>query len=830
MNKELQKLLLYIFLLTVIINNSNAYAQENLNDTGSITDSINENANPIKEDIIKNASDSIRIDVTNKKVYLYGNASIKYENTEILAGCIEIDWSKNIIKANPYIDSSGKLVEYPVFVEDGKTFSAEEMIYNFKTKRSFVRNISTKEGEGYIHGKKVKKTEENIFYLNKADYTTCDAKKPHYSIRSNRVKIIPGKKIVTGPAYLRFFNIPTPIFLPFGFFPNNEKQSSGILIPSYGESENLGFFLKDGGYYFNINDKIDLALRGDIYIKGSWAARSLLRYKKRYKYNGDLNLSYSNIINSERDLPDYSVKKDFFIRWKHQQDLKANPSLLFSANVNAGSSTFHRNNSLNADDFLSNTFQSGISLTKRWVGSPFNLSVNIRHSQNTNTKIVSLSLPEVSLSMNRIFPLRNLGNPAKTNWYDKIGLSYTLNTRNDITIADSLLFTQNALRKFRNGMMHTVPISTSMKVLKYFTLNPRVNLTERWYLSQIEKKWNVLDSALEIDTISKFTRAHSYNLSASLNTKLYGLVQFRKGKIAAIRHVLTPNIGFSFNPDFSHERYGYYKTVQSDVEGNTEIYSIMQHGIFGSPQKNKNGNINLNINNILEMKVRKKDSATTIKKVNILESMNIASAYNIFSDSLSLNDITLNLRTRLLNMLDITFSSRYDPYIVNNEKNGNRNTLELLSNNRLARFISANTSIMLNLSDKTFSKKSNKGDEEEDFYKIPWNLNISYNLTYNKGYQSSEFSDTTQSLNFDGNIKLGKKWKLGLRSGYDFDTKRLTYTSIDIYRDLHCWEMLFHWIPIGFHKSYMLTIRVKANILKDLKIEKKKEWIDPDYN
>jgi len=575
---------------------------------------------------------------------------------------------------------------------------------------------------------------------------------------------------------------------------------------------------------------MDLAIRGDIYTKGSWATRSLLRYKKRYKYNGNFNLSYGRMINSEIDMPDYSIKKDFFIRWNHKQDPKSNPSMLFSANVNAGSSTYHKNNSYNANDYLSNTFTSSISLNKKWDGTPFNLSTNLRHNQNTNSKKVNLTLPDISFNMNRIFPFKNLGKSPKKHWYDKIGISYAMNTKNEISVADSLLFDKSALSKFRNGMKHNIPISTSIKVLKHFTLSPRFNLSERWYLSQIEKNWN--GSEVITDTLHKFTRAHDYSMSASLNTKLYGIAQFKKGKIAAFRHVLTPNVSFSFHPDFSKENLGYYKSVQSDSLGNIQTYSIMQNGIYGSPGASKSGNTNFSLGNLFDMKVRtKKDTTETLKKVTLLQSMGISSSYNIFADSLNFSNISLNARTKLFNTLDVSLSSSYDPYIYKGGKRINQFEIE---NGRLARFTNANAALGFNISDNTFSKTKEKEDDakennEDDFYKIPWNLNMNYTINYNKNNLPSSEVEPTQSLNFSGNIKVTKGWKIGFRSGYDFKEKELTYSSVDVYRDLHCWEMLFHWIPIGFHKSYTLTIRVKASVLKDLKLEKKKDWIDMDY-
>ena len=841
MNQILQKLLLLLFLLTGLLNNSEA------SNIIVFSDTTTENSF-FEAEIEKDAEDSIKLDIINQKAYLYGKAKIKYQQTTITAAYIEIDWITNTIFATTALDSLGNKIGHPVFTEGKETFKAHEITYNFKSKKCRIKEITTKEGEGYILGKVVKKMKDDIFYLKKGDYTTCNAEKPHYAIRANRIKVIPGEKIVTGPAHLTFFNIPMPLFLPFGYFPNSDKKSSGLIIPSYGESSNMGFFLKGGGYYFTLSNKIDLSLKSDVYTKGSWNVKSLIRYKNLYKYNGNLNLSYGKIFNSEKEFPNYSEKKDFNIKWRHQQDLKANPSLQFSANVEAGSSTYHRNNSYNANDFLKNTMSSSVNLTKNWKGSFFNnLTFNLRHSQNTTTNNVNLTLPDISLNSKRVYPFKSLGNSAKTQWYDKIMIKYGMNTKNTISTTDSLLFTKNSLSNFRNGMKHNIPVSTSIRVLKHFTLKPSFNLTERWYLSQTEKRWDTNSKRIITDTIHKFTRGHNYSLSTALNTKIYGMVHFNKNKIAAIRHVITPNLSFRYTPDFSDEKYGYYKTVQKNIEGDTESYSIMRDGIYGSPSSSESGNINFSLGNILGMKIRnKKDTVETFKKIKLIESLGISSSYNIFADSLNMSNIRLNARTKLFNIFDITFSSDYDPYITTKDKTGRVNQFELAKNKRLARLKSFTTSIGLSINDKSFSpqkddtqkeKDENEDEEHRDFYSIPWNLSANYSLTYRKPYATMSNgnpqnypADTTQSLNFSGNLKLTKKWKIGFRSGYDFDAKELTYTSIDIYRDLHCWELLFNYIPIGYHKSYTLTIRVKAAALRDLKYEKKKDWFTPEFN
>ena len=825
MNFKTQTQILFLFLLTGFINKSIAKTIPAKTDTS---------VNAFIEDKIKQfAEDSIKLSIDGRKVFLYGQAKIEYQNTTITANYIEIDWQKNTIYASYTLNIDGHKTGLPILTEGNESFKAENITYNFKTKKCLVKKITTKEGEGYILSKVVKKVNNEVFYLSKGDYTTCDSETPHFSIRANKIKLIQGKKIITGPAYLTFFRIPTPLFFPFGYFPNNDKKSSGLIIPSYGESTNMGFFLKDGGYYFTLSERMDLSLKSDIYTQGSWNLKSLLRYKQRYKYNGSLRISYGSIKNSFRGFPDYSKKQDFNIKWSHKQDQKANPSLTFSANVEAGSSTYHRNNSYEASDYLKNTMSSNINLSKSWNNNFFNnMNISLRHSQNLSTRNISLTLPDISLNSKRIHPFKLIGKAAKTNWYDKISIKYAMNTKNTISTNDSLLFTKNSLSKFRNGIKHNIPISTSINILKNFTLTPSINFTERWYINQISKKWDPNDSTLTTDTINKFTRGHDYKFSTNLNTKIYGLVKFKKGKIAGIRHVVTPSVSFVYNPDFSNKKYGYYKTVQNNINGETQTYSIMNNGIFGSPSNRRNGNINFNLGNILEMKTRHKgDTSETVKKIKLIESLSINSSYNIFSDSLKFSNIRINARTRLLDIFDITFSSEYDPYITNSERTNRINKFEINTNKRLARLKSFSTIIGFNIDNNFKSKKTQENNNSKDKEnRLNWNLSANYSLTYNKGYNSAAFSDTIQSLTFSGDIKITKNWKFGFRSGYDFDEKELTYTSIDIYRDLHCWEMLFNWIPLGFHRSYSLTIRVKAAALRDLKYEKKKDWFTPKYN
>jgi hypothetical protein len=781
------------------------------------TDSIS-SQNAIEEKVVSSAVDSIAYDLHSKKVFLYHEAKVLYGDVTLEAAYIELDADKNMVYATGQRDSSGQMYGYPVFTEGGKSFSSKEMRYNFKTKKGLIKEVVTQEGEGYIHGAKVKKQANDVIHTHRGQYTTCDAAEPHFSIHAKKIKTIPGEKIITGPAQLRIAGVPTPLVLPFGFFPSQQKQSSGLIIPIYGESANLGFFLRNGGYYFAINDYLDLALKADIYTKGSWGMKAISSYKKRYKYSGNLNLSYARMKSGHEDLGNLSDKRDFFIRWKHQQDPKARPNSRFSADVNAGSSSYHQNNSYSDRDYLSNTFQSNISYSKNWRKANFTSSLS--HSQNTLNRSVRLSLPEASFQLNRLYPFKSLNNSGQSKWYDKIGLSYNVNARNEISTIDSLLFEEESLHNFKNGLKHHIPVSTSIKALKHFTLSPRFNYTERWYFDRIEKYWD--GQEIQKDTLEGFSRLYDYSFSTSLNTKLYGMFVFKKGKVKAIRHLLSPSLSFNYKPDFSDERFGFYQSVQSDSLGNTQLYSIAEEGIYGSPSKGNSGNVRLQIGNSLEMKVASmQDSLETVKKIKLIESFNLSTAYNIFADSLNLSVINLNARTRLFNTFDINFSANFDPYVIN--ASGNRiHQLYLAESGRLARFTKAQSSINFHLNQSGKKENQQPWMDYIDF-DIPWNLSVRYSATYSRPIAEKSID---HSLNFSGDLKLTDKWKIGFNSGYDFEAKDLSYTSLDIYRDLHCWEMRFKWIPFGNHQSYNFTIRVKASTLQDLKWEKKKDWYD----
>jgi hypothetical protein len=800
-----------------------------------------ESNSPLKEKIVYNATDSMVIDMQSQKAYLYNNASVVYEDMKLEAGYIELDFGKNLLFSKGIIDSTGTIVQKPVSTQNGEKFNAGEITYNFKSKKGKIRDVVTQQGDGYIHGRDIKKDSSNVYYVAGGKYTTCDDPHPHFYIGAKKIKVIPNDKIITGPAELYIADVPTPLMLPFGYFPNKKGRASGILLPTYGESNQWGFFLKDGGFYFGTNEHVDLALRGDIYANGSFGASAASNYNNRYHFAGNLNLKYSEIINGDRELPTYTKNKVFFIQWKHTQDPKANPTSRFTADVNAGSSSYNKFNGNVTGAYLTNTFQSSVAYSKVLTGTPFNFLVNARHSQNTITKKVDLNLPEVALTMTRIYPFKSktaVGNK----WYDKIGVSAALNARNEIHTFDSLLFNNSTLQTMQNGAQISVPISTSLNVFKYFTFSPSISTRSAIYRETIDKRYvhnyngNEKDSVIT-DTINGLQVANDYSIQASLNTRLYGDYFFRTKRLKQIRHVATPSITGSYRPDFSEGQYGYYRNVQIDSLGHTQQYSRFQNGIYGSPAAGRSGVVAFGLNNTLEAKVRQKtDSGSVDKKVSLIDNFSANISYNVAVKTYKWSNINLAGRTKLFKKLDVNTSASLDPYQI--DSSGTRIEKFEWENKRVGRLTSAMLSLSTSLrsSEKTNSNGTtapvintssldyiNANPNMYVDFNIPWNLTMYYNLNYSKPANKATI---TQTVTFNGDVSVSKNWKVSVASGYDFVNKQVTVTSLNVYRDLHCWEMRFTWVPFGFRQSFSLNINVKSSTLKDLKLTRKKDWYD----
>ncbi len=742
--------------------------------------------------------------------------------------------SQKEMYAEGTLDSLGRLIGYPEYSQGAQKFRSNALRYNFETKKGRISYVITQEGEGYIHGEVVKKDPDNNFYIRHGQYTTCDLDTPHYAISSNRLKVISNNKIITGPAYLTIEQVPTPLIIPFGFFPNKKGRSSGIIFPSFGESAERGFYFQHLGYYFGFSDIFNLALTTDVYTKGSYTLNAASVYKKRYRYTGTVRLSYANTVTSEKELPDYSSQKDFHVFWTHTQDAKANPYRSFNANVSAGSSEYYQNTISSVNNFLSNTFQSSIAYARSFPDRPFNLGVSINHSQNILTHDIRITAPDLSFNVSRINPFKRKHPLGAQRWYEKIGTSYSLRATNYIQTKDSLLFKESSLNEFNNGLQHTIPVSTSFQVLKYFTLSPSLTYTERWYFETTQYEWNTEAQKLDTFTVNEFVAPRDYQFNAGLSTRIYGMFQLRKGPIAAVRHVLTPSASFNYRPDFSEAHYGYYKTVQIDTSGNMYTYSLFQQNVYGGPAAGKFGSLSFGLDNNLEMKVRvNSDTGATLKKIKILESFRFSTNYNMIADSMKWSPLSISGRTTLFNRIGINFGATLNPYSFDEF---NRDYDRYLYDETGSLFRLTNASFSMNFSlAKQMKKSSTKYSRQElDYiyrhpeeyvdFDVPYNLGVGYTYSYSK--QGNLSSVSSQSASINGDLSLTPKWKIGFNSWYDLELKRFTNFGINIFRDLHCWEMRLNWIPFGYQESYNFQINVKSAILQDLKLIKRKDFYD----
>jgi lipopolysaccharide assembly outer membrane protein LptD (OstA) len=814
----------------------------------------NEERNSIEAMVERIANDSIVQDIKNRKVYMYGEAVINYEDITLKAEYIEVDFSTNQVFASGVEDSTGKIIGTPEFTEGGQTFNAKTMSYNFDTKKGIINQVITEDDAGFLHGQKVKKLEDNTINILHGQYTTCNNKEhPHFSFRFKKSKVIPDDKIITGPAYMEIEGMPTPIGLPFGYFPNKMGQKSGIIIPTYGESTQRGFYLENGGYYWGINEYLDFQLTGDIYSRGSYAIKPKLRYKKRYKYSGSFNAGYAINVIGISGAPDYSKSTDFRIKWNHKQDPKARPRSTFTANVNIVSGNFVKYNVVNVNDYLSNEFQSSVAYQTNWA-SKYYLTLNASHRQNTNTHSVQVSLPELTFSVNRFYPLKKEG--GKKRFYEDLSIQYSMNAKNTINTTDSMLFKAQTFRNdMLNGMVHKIPISLPLKVLKYFNLSTSINFTDRMYSQSIRKYWSedtlftnndTVVGYVNTDTVSGFRNSVEFNFSTSLTTKIYGMLKFKKGPIRAVRHVFTPTFGFSYKPDFGDEKWGYYDSYV-DTLGNDIQYSQFEGSLYGSPNAQKSGSLNFSFGNNLELKVpSRKDTITGLKKIVLIENLTFSGNYDLARDSMNLSFLNVQGRTKLWKNMSLNYSSRWDPYAL--DEDGKRTSkFEWDVNRRLFRLdnTSMNFSFNYKIGDKAFKKEEIKDvnateDEIDEInenpnnyvnWDIPWSMDFSYNFTYTNNltyinYIKQPDKTIIQTLSFRGQVNITPKWKVSMTSGWDFTNNQLSYTSLNLYRDLHCWEMRFNWVPIGPRKSWNFSINVKASVLQDLKLNKKKDFRD----
>ncbi|MFR7809902.1 MAG: putative LPS assembly protein LptD [Butyricimonas faecihominis] len=793
---------------------------------------------PLFDDLVKyDADDSVRFSIQEKKVYLYGNGFVKYLTTELRADYIELDMDKKLAMATGVPDSVGKLKGTPKFKDGGQEFESTELHYNFDTKKGYVTEIITQEGEGYIQGKTTKKMSDSVYCVKHGMYTTCDEHDhPHFGLNMSKAKMIKDKKIFVGFTNLELEGIPLPIFIPFGFFPITKKATSGIIMPTYGEERMRGFNLRGGGYYIYINDYIDMNITGDIYTNGSWGLQYATQYRKRYKFNGNLNFTISKNYVSEKGLPDYQESSDWSVRWTHTQDGKANPYSSFSASVDMSSANNNYYNANTVDGIANQRKQSSISWSKKWPESPFSLSGSFNHSQNSRDSSIAITLPNLSLRMTQIYPFRKKGKSGEMKWYDNIGVSYSAELRNSIQTKEDKLFKSSFERDWSNGFKHNIPISLQFKIAKDVTFTPSLNYNGYLNLKTIEKIWIPDTSANGGQFITRdvpgLNYSHDYSASGSIGytPTIYGMFMFKPGcKVVAIRHMIRPSISASYTPAI--KPLGNYK--KSYFDGEKEVEYDIHEGLTYRPNTTggkQSGSISFSLDNNVEMKVRN-DKDTTgdeeFKKVKLLESFRLSISYNPFADSMNFSNISINARTKILNnKVDLNFSGTIDPYAIDTN-----NVRYNKYHGKLGRLTNATISTNFSFSADNGQNKEKKNDLVGGFYDdymdfdVPWNISISYNFTYSRPspYRSPTIS---QIVNFSGDLSLTPKWKLTFQSGYDIKNKEVTSTSFSVTRDLHCWEMTFNCMPFGQHQSYNFEIHVRSSLLRDLKLTKRDSWYD----
>ena len=815
----------------------------------------------ILDDVRRKAKGYIKINNKEKIITLFDNAELYYMDIELKSGIIKFDWESNVVSAGRIKDSLGNYIQSPIFKQGGDEINPDSLRYNFDTKKALIWNSRTTQNEMNVFSSATKKENDSIYFIKEAKVTTSkNLDDPEYYIRVRSGKFIPKNKIIAGPSNLYIYDVPTPIFLPFAYFPLTEDRNSGFIFPTIGQNNRRGYFFQNGGYYLAPSEYFDLTLLGDYYTNGSYGMRVESSYRKRYSFNGRLSVRFENLIDGERGLPGYSKSNIYNIRWTHSQDSKANPYNRFSASVNLGSSNYFREslNQINTPNFLNNTLNSSVSFSKTFRGYPsVNVSLTASHSQNTRSKTVNLVLPTFQGNVERVYPFVKK-NGQKKGIIKNINLQYSFRGENRINTTDSLFFKKGMFDDARYGMKHTIPLSTNFKVLKHFSVSMNGNFDEIWTGNTIIRNDYDINNQEQEDKIQVrgFDRFSQYNFGMSIGTTIYGLFNFKEDKkIQSIRHVIRPSISYNVRPSFEK----YYDTYIIDADGNTAEYTRFEENFFGLPSRRYSSAIGLQISNNIEAKIKEKDSLVTEpRKVTILNNLNISTSYNLAADSLKLSPIRMTTGTNLFkNKLNLNLSATFDPYSIND--NGFRiNKLNIADGGGLLRMTSANLNMNFSIDSKSFNSnnksensenvtgggrtddlfgssqdltKSTFDDDENDssrkenlteyINKIGWDFRFAHSLTYLNNRKQRKIGNN--SLMFSGNIILSKKWKIGGSSGYDFKNKGFTYTQLRFERDLDSWKMNFSWVPFSIRESWYFFIGIKSGFLSDLKYDKRKE-------
>ena len=816
------------------------------------------------EEIIQGKNrDSLYYDVRGKMVHIYEQGDVTYGNMNIKADYMRVSMDSKEILAYGKADTSAYGHTRPEFTEAGSTYTMDTVTYNIDTKRAKIKGVVTKDGEGYLTGREVKMMHDKSFNIQGGVYTTCEhTEHPHYYISMTKAKFIPGKKIVSGPLYLVIADVPLPLVIPEIFFPMNMKRKTGIIMPSYGEDATRGFYLRNGGYYFSFNDYIDLKLTGGIYTLGSWELAASSNYRVRYKFGGSVGVNYAKTIIGEKGSADYQNSNNFKVTWTHQQDSKYNPNSTFSANVNFSTSGYNKLASTSLNEYLNAQTNSSIAYSHSWKGTPISMSANMQYSQNLNTGDVSLGLPSINVNVNRFYPFKRKVVVGKERWYEKIAMTYKAQLQNSINTKDDVLFTKEALGQFRNGVKHSIPISASFNVLGYINLSPSVNYTERWYFSRVEQNWNPETQIIDKDTVRGFYRVYDYNASVSANTTLYGMYQFKnpKGFVKAIRHTINMSLSGSIAPDFSKEKYGYWKTIQAGPDPEKTVkYSPYQGALYGVPSSGRNASVSFSMAQTLEAKIRSDEDTTGVKKVKIIDDFSFSLSYNFLADSMKLSQsIPVRIRSSIIPKFGINISMTLDPYEVDKATGKRYNKLLLLTRGIPGRIASTGWSCGYTFNSSNLYTEATINDISKQYpeysnpyfydpndpldpalrrqlmtsqyydFSMPWNASFNYSINYtNNGVKAK----VVNTLGFNASVTLDKKknWAISYTGGFDFERKELTPGVVNIIRDLHCWQMNFSCVPFGYRKSWSFRINVKSSLLQDLKYEKSSSHYDQLY-
>lgn len=833
-------------------------------------------------------TDSLVYDAETRLVHLYGKAQVKYMDMTLNAAKITMNMDSSMVRAAGERDTAGILQDKPVYSQGSDNYHSELMAFNFKTKKGYITNVETTQGDGFMQSQHSKRAADGTLYLEHAKYTTCDAKHPHFYLALSRAKVRPGKESVFGPAYLVVADVPLPLAVPYGFFPFNKKYSSGFIMPSYGDETSRGFYLRDGGYYFAINDYMDIKALGEIYTKGSWGLSAETNYRKRYRYNGNFYISFLRTVDGEKNMPDYAVTKSLKVQWTHSKDAKASPNTTFSARVNFASENYERSNlesMYNPLAYTQSTRASSVSFSHTFPSIGLNIAGSTNLTQSLRDSSVSMTLPDLSISLNRFYPFRRKHQAGKERWYEKISMSYTGSLSNSINTKEDKLFKSNLVKDWRNGMQHHIPIDATFQVFKYINISPQFSLRDIMYTNRVMRSWDETTQKEVADTTYGFYNLYDWSLGVSANTTLYGFYKpWRKlfgDKIIAVRHVFKPSVSFSYAPDFTSSHYGYQRTyVKTDANGevSTVTYSPYSGGIYSYPSGTKQGMITMSVSNNVEMKVKSDRDTTGERKISIIDELYGALSYNMAAETRPWSNLNTRIRLKLTKNYTFSMAAVFATYAYAFDKNGRVVTSDRTewSYGRFGRFQGMSQNLSYTFNNETLSKlfsrrsdrstasndetdtdtdtdaedanidpdlrnakkggkqKKQKAKVDEDGYlrfSLPWSFTVSYGISMAED-RSKQINvrrmrypySFTQTMNFSGYLRIAEGWNISFTSGYDFNYHELSMTTASVSRDLHCFEMSCS-VVLRPYSSFNFTFRARANELADaLKWDKRSSY------